>query len=69
MAPWLQRLLTVAAGTGIASLSLLIPVAAPWLVPIGVGLAATAVPHTADRKLLREARSSSSSSAPPADPV
>jgi hypothetical protein len=48
MAPWLQRLLTVLAGAGIVVAGVLIPPAAAYLVPIGVGVAATAVPHPAD---------------------
>lgn len=50
MTPWLQRLLTVVAGAGVVVAGVLIPPAAAILVPLGVGLAATAVPHPADKK-------------------
>lgn len=46
--PWAQRVLTVAAGAGIALLSLAIPPAAAYLVPLGVGLAGTVIPHPAE---------------------
>lgn len=49
MTPWMQRLLTVLAGAGVVVAGVLIPAAGAILVPIGVGLAATAVPHPADK--------------------
>lgn len=49
MTPWLQRLLTVVAGAGVVVAGLLVPGAQAFLIPVGVGLAATAVPHPADK--------------------
>lgn len=49
MTPWLQRVLTVVAGAGVVVAGLLVPGAGAILVPLGVGLAATAVPHPADK--------------------
>jgi hypothetical protein len=49
MAPWLQRLLTVMAGAGVVVAGVLIPGAQAILIPLGVGLAATSVPHPADK--------------------
>jgi len=49
MNPLLQRVLTVLAGAGIIVAGVLIPAAAPYLIPAGSGVILWAMPHPADK--------------------
>jgi len=50
MTPWLQRLLTVAAGVGIGIVGVVVPATAAFTIPAAIGLVGWAVPHPADNK-------------------
>jgi len=52
MAPWLQRLITIATAIACFVVGKYVPAAASALYPVGIALAAWAIPHTADVKSL-----------------